>query len=156
MPVGPGVEEPPRTAAGATPTSRPPSGSLYERAEDHPSRRIASASPTLAASLCRLGDAEITVLHRPDERRYELLFGGEHAGELLYRERSPNVVAFLHTEIDPALERRGLGSALVAGALNDVRERGLSVVPLCPFVEAYIRRNPGYADLVADDPARRV
>jgi predicted GNAT family acetyltransferase len=26
-------------------------------------------------------------------------------------------------------------------------------VPLCPFVAAYIRRHPDYADLVGTDPA---
>jgi predicted GNAT family acetyltransferase len=97
----------------------------------------------------------VSVVHRPDERRYELLVDGEHAGELVYRDRGDGVVAFLHTEVDPTVQRRGLGSALVAGALDDARARGLRVVPLCPFVDAYIRRYPEYADLVVDDPARR-
>jgi uncharacterized protein len=98
---------------------------------------------------------DIIVAHRPDERRYELLVGGEHAGELVYRDRGNNVLAFLHTEVDEKLQRKGLGSALVAGALDDVRERGLRVVPLCPFVDAYIRRHPEQLGLLADDPARR-
>jgi predicted GNAT family acetyltransferase len=37
----------------------------------------------------------------------------------------------------------------VADALDDIRSRGLKVVPLCPFVAAYIRRHPEYEDLVA-------
>jgi predicted GNAT family acetyltransferase len=98
---------------------------------------------------------DLSVVHRPDERRYVLLAGSEHAGELVYRERGENVVAFLHTEVDPSQQRRGLGSTLVAAALEDARERGLRVVPLCPFVDAYIRRHPELADLVASDPARR-
>jgi uncharacterized protein len=98
---------------------------------------------------------DITVVHRPDERRYQLLVDGEHAGELVYRDRGGNVVAYLHTEVDQALQRRGLGSALVAGALADARERGLRVVPLCPFVDAYVRRHPEHVDLVVEDPARR-
>jgi predicted GNAT family acetyltransferase len=97
----------------------------------------------------------IAVEHRPDERRYELLVDGEPAGELVYRDRGGGVLAFLHTEVDPNVRLRGLGSALVAGALDDARARGLRIVPLCPFVDAYVRRNPEYADLVADDPARR-
>jgi uncharacterized protein len=36
----------------------------------------------------------------------------------------------------------------VADALDDIRSRGLQVVPLCPFVAAYIRRHPEYEDLV--------
>ena len=40
---------------------------------------------------------------------------------------------------------------LVSGVLDDIRARGLEVVPLCPFAAAYIRRHPEYADLVEDD-----
>jgi hypothetical protein len=115
-------------------------------------------TPTLlpsAGSLATLDGEGITVVRRPDERRYELLLDDEPAGELLYRDRGGNVVAFLHTEVDPTVQRRGLGSALVARALDDARERGLRVVPLCPFVDAYVHRHPEYADLVVDDPARR-
>ena len=102
-----------------------------------------------------MAEGDLTVVHRPAERRYELLLDGEHAGELIYRDRGGNVVAFLHTEVDPSLERRGLGTALVTGALDDARDRGLHVVALCPFVAAFVRRNPEYADLMVEDPARR-
>jgi uncharacterized protein len=44
---------------------------------------------------------------------------------------------------------RGLASQLVAGALENVRARGLKVVPRCPFVRAYIARHPEYRDLLA-------
>jgi predicted GNAT family acetyltransferase len=98
---------------------------------------------------------EVTVVHRPDERRYELLVGAGHAGELVYRDRGGGVLAFLHTEVDPEVRLRGLGSALVGGALDDARARGLRIVPICPFVDAYVRRHPEYAELVAADPARR-
>ena len=97
----------------------------------------------------------VTIEHRPDERRYELLVDGEPAGELVYRDRGGGVLAFLHTEVDPDVRLRGLGSALVVAALDDARARGLRVVPLCPLVDAYVRRHPAYGDLVADDPARR-
>jgi predicted GNAT family acetyltransferase len=100
-------------------------------------------------------DADVEVVHDPDGRRYELLLEGEHAGELVYRDRGGNVLAFLHTEVDPIKQRRGLGSALVAAALDDARARGLRVVPMCPFVDAFVRRHPEYAELVVADPARR-
>jgi predicted GNAT family acetyltransferase len=100
-------------------------------------------------------DDALEVVHRPDERRYELLLDGLGVGELVYRDRGEDVVAFLHTEVDPGTRRRGLGSTLVAAALDDARGRGLRVVPVCPFVDAYVRRHPEYADLVVADPARR-
>jgi len=102
-----------------------------------------------------LAENDVTVQQQPDERRYELWLEGERAGELVYRDRGGNVLAFLHTEIYPGFEGHGLGAALVAGALDDARRRGLRVVPLCPFVDAYIKRHPEYTDLVVDDPARR-
>jgi uncharacterized protein len=102
-----------------------------------------------------VGADETRVERSGDERRYVLLVADEPAGELVYRDRGGGVVAFLHTEIDPAKQRRGLGSALVRGALEDARGRGLRVVPLCPFVEAYVREHPEYGDLAVPDPARR-
>jgi uncharacterized protein len=39
----------------------------------------------------------------------------------------------------------------VQGTLDDLRARGLALVPLCPFVADFITRHPEYADLVTPD-----
>ena len=91
---------------------------------------------------------DLTVRDNAAEHRYEVLAEGRVLGEILYRTSGDRVV-LLHTEVLPSAEGSGLGSRLVAGALDDIRARGLRVVPLCPFVAAYIRRHPDYADLVA-------
>jgi predicted GNAT family acetyltransferase len=85
------------------------------------------------------------------ERRYELHVGDDLAGFIRYTS-TPTVLTLVHTDVAPAYEGRGLGAALVAGALEDLRRRKLSVVPLCPFVRAYIDRHPEYADLVVAHP----
>jgi predicted GNAT family acetyltransferase len=90
----------------------------------------------------------IRVVDNPSELRYELWSGDEVAGSIRYT-RDGEVVTLVHTEIDPAFEGQGLGSALVAGTLDDVRARGKRIRPICPFVVAYLRRHPEYADLVA-------
>ena len=89
------------------------------------------------------------VRDNPDERRYELLVDGELVGELVYRLRGESAITLLHTEVSPSVEGRGLGGRLVAAALDDIRARGLRVVPVCPFVRAYLRRHPESADLVS-------
>jgi predicted GNAT family acetyltransferase len=61
----------------------------------------------------------------------------------------PGVITFTHTEVPKELGGRGIGSQLAKGALDQVRERGLKVVPLCPFIKAYIEKNPEYQDLLA-------
>jgi predicted GNAT family acetyltransferase len=90
----------------------------------------------------------VTVSDRPNELRYEIEVDGEVAGFINYR-REPGVIELVHTDVDPRSEGKGVGAALVQGALDDVRARGLKVRPFCPFVAAYIRRHPEYQDLVA-------
>jgi predicted GNAT family acetyltransferase len=88
-----------------------------------------------------------TVRDNVTAHRYELLLDDEVVGELMYRKQG-EVVTLIHTEIAARLEGRGLGEQLVAGVLDDIRGEGLHIVPLCPFVGAYLRRHPEYADLV--------
>lgn len=87
-------------------------------------------------------------IHRDDEKhRYVIEVDGVRAGFIQYVER-PGRVILVHTEIDDAFEHHGLGSQLAVYALDDIRKRGLRVVPLCPFVEHYIETHPEYDDLV--------
>jgi predicted GNAT family acetyltransferase len=44
---------------------------------------------------------------------------------------------------------RGIGSRLVAAALDDIQSRELELVPIFPFVRRYIERHPEYANLVS-------
>jgi predicted GNAT family acetyltransferase len=90
----------------------------------------------------------MTVTDRPNELRYEIEVDGRVAGFLLYRVE-PGVLELVHTDVDPRWEGKGVGATLVAGALDDVRGRGLTVRPYCPFVAAFIRRHPEYEELVA-------
>ena len=91
--------------------------------------------------------SEVRVGDNADALRYEALVDGEVAGYIAYR-LQPGLITLLHTEVDPAFEGHGVGSRLVAAALDDIRSRGLSIQPFCPFVRAYITRHPEYADLV--------
>jgi predicted GNAT family acetyltransferase len=92
---------------------------------------------------------DIRVVDNTERRRYELWLGDEQAGYIAYREE-PGAVVLIHTEIDPKYEGHGLGSQLVRGALDDIRRRGLRLVPVCPFVRAYLQRHPEQRDLVSD------
>lgn len=89
----------------------------------------------------------MTVRDNPERRRYEALVDGEVAGASYYRDRD-GVRVVTHTEIADEFEGQGVGSRLVAGALDDIRARGLRVTPLCPFAAAYIERHAEYEDLV--------
>lgn len=85
--------------------------------------------------------ADPVVRFDPTSSAYLVTVDGEPAGAA-FVQRDGDVVVFTHTEVDPQLEGRGVGSTLVAKALEDVTEQGLAVRPDCPFVAAYLRRHP--------------
>jgi predicted GNAT family acetyltransferase len=98
---------------------------------------------------------EATVADNPAESRFEIRADGQLAGFAAYRLRGERIV-FTHTEVDDAYEGQGLGSRLARGALDAARDRGLVVVPLCPFIAGYIRGHAEYQDLVAPEHRERV
>jgi predicted GNAT family acetyltransferase len=100
-----------------------------------------------AAAETPADDAAREVVDAPDDHRYEIRLGGELAGFAIYHRRGGRAF-FVHTEIDPAFEGKGLGSALAKGVLDAERTLGEAVVPICPFIRSYIDRHPDYADLV--------
>jgi predicted GNAT family acetyltransferase len=90
----------------------------------------------------------VEVRDNQDESRYEARLDGELAGFSEYR-LTGDRITFVHTEVDERFEGHGVGGAIARGALDDARERGLSVVPLCPFIAGYIAKHQDdYLDLV--------
>ena len=96
----------------------------------------------------------IDVQDNPAQHRYEITVDDELAGFAVYYLEKDRIV-FIHTEVAIAYEGQGLGSRLAHDSLDDVRRRGLRVVPACPFYARYIRNHPEYQDLVRAREAQR-
>ena len=92
---------------------------------------------------------EVRIVDNPTNHRYEARLGDRIVGVSQYRLADDRIV-FVHTEVDPSVEGRGIGSELARGALDDVRRRGLKLGVECPFIGAWLRRHREYADLLAD------
>ena len=97
----------------------------------------------------------VEVHDNPAENRYEIFDGDTMAGFARYVRR-PGRIIFVHTEIDPAFEGKGMGGKLAAAALDAARAAGERVLPLCPFVNDYIDRHPKYIDLVDNELMTRL
>lgn len=91
----------------------------------------------------------IEIADEADKKRYEIRADGEPAGFVTYRLKA-GLIELVHTEIDEEVEGHGLGGRLIAFALDDARERGLEVLPTCPFVNDYVQRHRQYVDLVPE------
>jgi hypothetical protein len=81
------------------------------------------------------------------ESQYELIVDGHKS--LAAYSRGEGQISFTHTEVPEELEGQGVGTRLIAGALEQVRAEGLKVVPLCSFVRHYVETHPDVQDLVA-------
>jgi uncharacterized protein len=90
-----------------------------------------------------------------ERRRFEVVVDGDVAGFAEYQRRGGRII-FVHTQIDAAHEGQGLASTLARAALDAAREAGEPVIPLCPFIAAYIERHEEYADLVDRDLLERL
>ena len=97
----------------------------------------------------------IEVRNNEDAARYEAVLDGQVAGFAAYQLSGDRVV-FTHTEVSPQAEGKGVASTLIRWALDDVRRQAKRVVPLCPFVVAFLKRHPDYVDLVTEDYREKV
>jgi predicted GNAT family acetyltransferase len=93
-----------------------------------------------------------TVRDNAEKHRFEIDLGDGSFAIAQYTLRDGKIL-FTHTEVPPAYEGQGLGSALIRFALASTRQRGLKVIPICPFFAAYIKNHPEEQDLL--DPAYR-
>jgi uncharacterized protein len=86
------------------------------------------------------------VVDNPTARRFELVEDGKMA-ELVYRFDGDRMV-LVHTGVPEELEGRGLGGKLVQAAVDHAAERGIVLVPRCPFARGWLERHPDAARLV--------
>ncbi|MHC3126482.1 acetyltransferase [Brevundimonas sp. GN22] len=92
---------------------------------------------------------DINIIDNDNLHRYEL----EIDSQLAYVEYN-NVAGgrlVSKTLVPPELEGRGIASRLAKHVLQDIRDKGLKILPTCTFFAAYIQKHPDeYRDLVQD------
>ncbi len=88
----------------------------------------------------------IVVADNRTANRFEARDGDTLAGFAAYL-RTPELVAFVHTEVDPVFEGRGVGSQLARAGVESVEAEGLRVLAVCPFIAGWLVRHPQYVHL---------
>ena len=87
-----------------------------------------------------------SVIDNKAEQEFELTVDGYRAVAAYQLEG--DTIVFTHTEVPPEIEGRGVGTKLIGAALDSARDRGLTVVPQCPFVRAYMDKHPEMRDML--------
>ena len=80
------------------------------------------------------------VRDNPERCQFEIDLGD---GEYAYAKYNllPGAIRFYHTVVPESHGGQGLGTALIKAGLVAARERGLKVIPICPFFRAYLKRH---------------
>ena len=96
--------------------------------------------------------SSFTVVNNSARNRFEIELGD---GEFAFAAYNllPGAIRFYHTVVPESHGGQGLGTALIKAGLGAARERGLKVIPVCPFCRAFLKKHPEEQDLV--DPEHR-
>jgi predicted GNAT family acetyltransferase len=88
-----------------------------------------------------------TVRDNPDRHRFEIDLGDGSFAIAEYTLPAGKIM-FTHTEVPDAHAGKGIGKTLIRFALDAARERGLKVIPICPFFAAYMQKHAEEQDLL--------
>lgn len=69
--------------------------------------------------------------------------------EMTYSRASPQLIIIDHTGVPDSLRGTGVGQALAQHAVEDARQGGWKIIPLCPFMKAQIARHPEWRDVLS-------
>ena len=88
----------------------------------------------------------VQVRDNPALHRFEVDLG-EAVGVAVYTLMDGKIM-FTHTEVPEEHEGKGIGTALIKAGLAAARDRGLQVIPICPFFARYMQRHSETQDLL--------
>ena len=74
---------------------------------------------------------------------------GKQEAEMTYTYAGSDKIIIDHTEVSQKLKGQGVGYKLVEAAVDFMRDKGLKVIPLCPFAAAVFKKKHEYSDRLA-------
>lgn len=95
-----------------------------------------------------MNSADYTLFHNEEENQFEFHIE-TFIPKIEYIRNNVSVYYLTHTEVPVELEGKGVGKQLVEKVLTEIENMGSKMVPICPFVAAYIRRHPEWKRIIA-------
>ena len=91
------------------------------------------------------------IKHQNNEKNgvFEIYEDGEKAGLMTYTWAGTDKFIIDHTGVDEPFNGKGYAKQLVYAGVEYAREKGIKVIPLCPYAKATIARNAELQDVLA-------
>jgi len=81
--------------------------------------------------------------------RFEMQVEGQTA-RIDYK-RGASRLSLLHTEVPAPLRGRGVAAGLVTKAFQYIAAKGWKIVPICSYIQSFLRKHPEWEYLVDKD-----
>jgi predicted GNAT family acetyltransferase len=91
-------------------------------------------------------------IQRKDDGKKGAFFvedNGKVVAEMTYVWAGEQKIIIDHTEVDESLRGKKVGQQLVHQAVLFAREKGIKILPLCPFAKSVFKKVAEYADVLA-------
>ena len=92
----------------------------------------------------------ITREDTPTGGRYVARIKGHSDAEMTFSKAGSKIQIIDHTGVPNDLSGQGVGRALVEYMVMDMRDRGLKIIPLCPFTRATLEKHREWQDVLKD------
>lgn len=73
---------------------------------------------------------------------------GKQEGKMTFVFAGEDKIIIDHTEVNPGNEGKGFGKQMVVKAVEYAREKGLKIIPLCPFAKSVFDKVPELTDVL--------
>ena len=90
---------------------------------------------------------DVIVSENKEKKRFEVTLDGKAA--VIEYIRAEDKMYLTHTEVPNEFEGKGIASKMVKQVLQKIKDEGLKLVPLCPFIASYIKRHPEWKEILA-------
>jgi predicted GNAT family acetyltransferase len=91
--------------------------------------------------------ADIELINNEAIHNFELFVNG-HRAFIDYKTKD-NKIYLIHTEVPAELKGMGVAEALVKKTFNYIEQHQLKMVPLCSYIQIFLKRHPEWNRLVA-------
>lgn len=91
------------------------------------------------------------IQHQDDQKKgsFYIDLEGERVAEMTYVWAGSDKFIIDHTEVSPKLKGMNIGKQLVMAAVKMAREKGLKIIPVCPFAKSVFDRVEDIRDVLA-------
>lgn len=101
--------------------------------------------------MTQIPDTTFSLRHDPSGKVFELLDGQQVIGELNYQDANLASGAaawnLIHTGVRPEYRNQGLAAQLVRFAMETAAAEQYKVIPTCPYIRVWLRKNSEYQHL---------